>query len=119
MCNNEEKKEEKLEEYDCSKAKKQINISLREASDMKRLSNEAKAKTVNIEEKAEQHLKRIMETIEYSCSLGKYETYPLLHPEPVRGQEIYERVAEILRENGYKAELLCRDEFSKLDVSWD
>jgi hypothetical protein len=104
---------------DSSKDKKYINVGLSEASDMKRLSDEARAKAVNIEEKAAQHLKRIMETIEYSCSIGKYEAYPLLHSEPIRGQEIYERVAEILREKGYKAELSYRDELSQLDVSWD
>jgi hypothetical protein len=109
-----------LKELDgSSKAKKHINVNLREASDMKRLADAAKAKIVNIEEKAAQHLKRVMETIEYSCSIGKYEAYPLLHPEPVRGQEIYESVVETLREKGYKAELSYRDEFSQLDVSWD
>jgi hypothetical protein len=104
---------------DSGRDKKYFNANLRDASDMKRLSDEARAKTVNIEEKAAQHLKTVMETIEYSCSIGKYEAYPLLHQEPVRDQEIYERVTEILREKGYKVELLCRDELSQLDVSWN
>jgi hypothetical protein len=60
-----------------------------------------------------------METIEYSFSIGKYDAYPLLHQEPVRGQEIYERVTEKLREKGYKVELTCREDFSQLDVSWN
>jgi hypothetical protein len=102
-----------------SKDKKHINISLREASDMKRLSDEARAKTVNIEEKAAQQLKRVMETIEYSCSIGKYDAYPLLHPEPAGDMEIYEMVVETLREKGYKVELSCSEGFSQLDISWD
>lgn len=102
-----------------SKAKKHNNINLREASDMKRLSDEARAKAVNIEEKAVQQLKRVMETIEYSCSIGKYDAYPLLHPEPARGVEIYEMVVETLREKGYKVEFSYREDFPQLDISWD
>ncbi len=94
-----------------------IDNQLKSAVEMRKLAEDVRQRSVDVDERVKQHIINISKHVEYSSNRGETEVRVILSNERDKQDEIFEKVLKEIQNKGYTAEL-DNDDFPHIKLSW-